>query len=78
MKLDSALQKQIKNLEDIDERCFLTQKKSFTPMKFTPFVKQVNPNKFFKTPAIPSCKSLNYELTQKLSEKSNLMELVTK
>ena len=78
LKLENEFQKLCKDFEDMDERCFLEQKKSFTPLKFTPFVKQSDSHRALKSSfAIPLSKTLNYELTNKMNENSHMKELVS-
>ena len=84
-KLDTHLQKNLEFTDDIDERCFLKAKSNLTPIKFTPFQKQGEINKFLspnflndgpykKKPG--SSRMLNYDTTLTISGQSKLNELV--
>lgn len=83
-KLENFLQKDLELSEDIDERCFL-KSKNLTPIKFTPFLKQGEVNKFIypnslnegpykKLPG--SSRMLNYDTTLMMNEDLKLNELV--
>ena len=88
-KLESFYQKRL-NHDDLDERFFIRDRKPFTPGKFTPFARQgaankvsinLNPSRISEQPQ-PAKKSgtssrvLNYEVSEKVSMRTNLSEIV--
>jgi len=90
MKLDSYYQKRL-NPEDLDERFYLKEKKPHTPGKFTPFAKQGAANKnnininitkgndlqIPKKTTYTSHRMLNYEISEQVTMKSNLNDIVS-
>lgn len=84
-KMDNYLQKKLELNDEIDERCFLKTRKSLTPVKFTPFHKQGELNKFasdnFSSKELEkkrpgSSRMLNYEMTMTINKESKLNEFV--
>ena len=78
------------NHDDLDERFYIRDKKANTPGKFTPFAKQGAANKNIniqwniskndhphpQKKAYNSHRMLNYEVSENVSMKSNLNEIV--
>ena len=78
------------NHDDLDERFYIKDKKANTPGKFTPFAKQGAANKNInmqwnmaksdhpqlQKKAYNSHRMLNYEVSENVSIKSNLNEIV--
>ena len=78
------------NHDDLDERFYIRDKKANTPGKFTPFAKQGAANKNINVQwnmaknehaqpqkkAYNSHRTLNYEVLENVSMKSNLNEIV--
>lgn len=83
-KLDTHLQRSLEFNEDIDERCFLRTRQNLTPIKFTPFQKQGELNKFISPNfinenhkrIIGSSRTLNYDTTLAINSESKLFEFV--
>jgi len=90
-KLEGFYQKRL-NHDDLDERFFIRERKPHTPGKFTPFARQGAANKlgavnmnlqkasnpeqtqFTKKPI--SSRMLNYEVSEQVTMKTNLNEIV--
>lgn len=84
-KMNNYLQKCMEIIDDIDERCFLKARKNMTPVKFTPFQKQGELNKFVSPAFLAegptkkrpgSSRMLNYDMTMAINRDSKLNELV--
>ena len=87
-KLENYYLKKL-NHDDLDERFYIREKKAHTPGKFTPFARQGAANKLNhqwhlaknEPPQLPkkqfsSHRMLNYEVSETVSMKSNLNEIV--
>ena len=90
-KLESFYQKKL-NHDDLDERFFIRDRKPHIPGKFTPFAKQGAANKVGAHLNLPpkafadqtqaakksfsSHRMLNYELSDQVTMKTNLNEIV--
>ena len=89
-RLESFYQKRLSH-DDLDERFFIRERKPHTPGKFTPFARQGAANKAGMNFALPkineqsqlpkkafsSHRMLNYEVSEQVSMKTNLNEIVS-